>query len=513
MKKINDISQYIRINSKKDGKKTAIIFQGKKISYIELEKAVNILSISLIRIGVRPGDRIGILLSNSIEFVYILFAAARVGATIVPYNISSPTSDIKNNFLYTKIKFLIGWYKKIEKIFREKNFDKIIGKNRTIIVGSSSTEFINFDTLLKSDRNKSLLKKNNFIKNNYIIALTSGSTGNPKPIILSQKTKLLRSLYSKKLYKLNSNSTFIVSTPLYHTLAQRLVILPIILGGTSVILSGFSTKKWFELVKKHKVTFSILVSSQLENLINEGEKIFSKLKSLKKVVSSSAKLNNEIKKKLIKIKSQKFYEIYGTSEIANITNMEINKKIKKIESVGKECDFVSIKIIDSKKKEVKNGKPGEIICKTPLLYSGYLNKKRETELSFHKGYFKTGDIGYLDKNKYLYFLSRKKNIIIVGGINVYPEDIENCLKKNKMIKDCCVFGIDDKILGEKIISAIILKKKYFNEIYLKKYCLNNLADFQQPQSYFLLKDFPRNSLGKIDRYELKKRFMQKIRKF
>lgn len=504
----SDISQYIKFNSKKRGKKNAIIFQNKKISYKQLENYISNLSNFFINFGIKKDDRIAVVLSNSLEFVYIMFAAARIGATIVPYNVTLPVKIMKKSFLYTKINFLIGWHKVVEKIFKERNIERIINKRNAITVGNKSIKFKNFDEFANKKYSLIRIKKTrNLLNNDYIIALTSGSTGNPKPIILTQKTKLLRSLYTKNIYNLNSKSVVIASTPLYHTLAQRLVLLPIIMGGTSIILSGFSTKKWFSEVKKNNVTFSMLVSSQIENIVNYKKNIFSKLKSLKTIVSSSAKLHEDAKNKIKILKSPNFYEIYGTSEIAAVTNMKINGNTSKINSVGKKNSFASIKIIDNKNRFQKSGTIGEIICKTPLIFSGYLNKPNKTSLCFHKGYFKTGDMGYLDKDDYLYFSSRKKNIIIVGGINVYPEDIEKSLKKNSQVKDCCVFGVKNKILGEQIIASIIPQKKIINENKLKEYCSENLADFQQPRYYTFVKKFPTSTLGKIDRKKLIKNFL------
>ena len=147
---ITDISQYINLNSRKIGKKTAVIFQNKKISYAKLEKIISILSISLKRLGIREGDKIGVALSNCLEFVYILFAAARIGATIVPYNMSIPVETMKKNFQYTRIKYLIGWHRVIDELFKKKNIEKIIKKSKTIVVGASSKKFISFDSLINN---------------------------------------------------------------------------------------------------------------------------------------------------------------------------------------------------------------------------------------------------------------------------------------------------------------------------------------------------------------------------
>ena len=274
-------------------------------------------------------------------------------------------------------------------------------------------------------------------------------------------------------------------------------------------MSGFSNKKWFSEVKRNKVTFAMLVSSQLENLINFKNNSFKNVYSLKSIVASSSKLHENIRVKISKYKKPHFYEIYGTSEIAAVTNLKLTKNSKKIYSVGKPIKNASVKIINNKNIFLKKGNIGEIVCKTPLIFSGYLNKKKETRLSFYKNYFKTGDMGYLDKDNYLYYTSRKKNIIIVGGINVYPEDIERILKKNNQVRDCSVFGINSKILGEQIVVAIVKNKKELDERRLRKYSLKNLADYQQPHYYFPISILPVNSLGKIDKNKLINSFLEK----
>lgn len=511
MKTYQNISQFVNKQSKKNSKKIAVIFEDRKISYEKLEKIIFNLSISFYSLGIKKGDKVAIVLSNSLEFVYIMLAAAKIGAVIVPYNISLPPEVMKNNFLYTKINFLIGWHKPVLEILKKSDIGKIIKKKNTILVGAKIKGFHYFDDLLKKSENKIkiLNKQSNLINNDYIVALTSGSTGDPKPIVLSQKTKILRSIFTKNIYNLNSKSVIIASTPLYHTLAQRLVILSILLGGTLVIMSGFSNKKWFSEVKRNKVTFAMLVSSQLENLINFKNNSFKNVYSLKSIVASSSKLHENIRVKISKYKKPHFYEIYGTSEIAAVTNLKLTKNSKKIYSVGKPIKNASVKIINNKNIFLKKGNIGEIVCKTPLIFSGYLNKKKETRLSFYKNYFKTGDMGYLDKDNYLYYTSRKKNIIIVGGINVYPEDIERILKKNNQVRDCSVFGINSKILGEQIVVAIVKNKKELDERRLRKYSLKNLADYQQPHYYFPISILPVNSLGKIDKNKLINSFLEK----
>ena len=510
MQKSKNIFQQIIVNSRKYKNKTAIIFEEKKISYNSLNKTVSNLSASLFDIGVRKGDKIGLVLHNSPEFIYIILAAAKIGAAIVPLNTTLPASTIIKNFLSIKTKFIISWYTVLKKINFDNKYKKLF-KNKLISVGDKINNCKYFDDLLKEGKKNSKYADNlNLLNNDYIISLTSGSTGLPKPIIFTQKTKLLRSLSVKKLYNLNHKDTVIASTPLEHSLSQRLIFVPLIIGGTLVLLKNFTEKIWAEKVKKYKVTFSILVSSQIESIFRSKKNYFSKLKSLKTAVSTSAKLSQNFKDKINLFPRCNFYEWYGASEIGTVTNLHLNKEIKKTKSVGKACPGISIKIIDDKNNSKRKGIIGEIACKTPLVFSGYLNKKKMTKSSFYADYFKTGDLGYLDQDNYLYLAGRKKNIIVVGGINVYAEDVEEIIKKFPQIKDCCVIGVDDERLGEAIVAVIIWKKgKKRNVNKLKQYCFKNLADFQQPLAYKFIEKFPKNILGKVSRRDLKNACLKK----
>ena len=510
MKKTKNIFQLIENNNKKYENKTAIIFQNQKINYKSLNIIITNLSTSLQNIGIKKGDKIGLLLHNSLEFIYVMLAAGKIGAAIVPLSTSLPLPSIFRSFLFTKVKFLIGWHTILSKINKDKKLKKIY-KNKLISVGEKIPNCIDFNNLIcKTSKVIKKTKDINFLNNDYIISLTSGSTGHPKPIILSQKTKLLRAQAAKKLYKLNNKDIIITATPLEHSLSQRLIFLPLIMGATLILLKNFNEKIWMKEVKKNKVTFSILVPTQIEKIFNNKINYEKNLKTLRTIVSTSAKLSQDFKKKINLFNKCNFHECYGASEIAIGTNLNLKKDSKKIKSVGKSCPNVSIKILNNKNSQIKKGLTGEIAVKTNQIFSGYLNKPKKTKSSFSKNFFKTGDLGYLDKENYLYLVGRKKNMIIVSGINVYAEDVEEVIKKFKSVKDCCVIGVENEKFGEIIIAIIILKKnKKININELKKYCFENLADFQLPFAFEFINNFPRNKLGKILRETLKKKYLKK----
>ena len=226
-------------------------------------------------------------------------------------------------------------------------------------------------------------------------------------------------------------------------------------NGTLIIMKNFNENLWYSLSKKYKVSFSLLVSVHIKRIIKNKLNL-KKLKYLKNLVSVSDVLEDSIRKKILQ-NNFYFHEIYGTAEISTVANIKHNKNSKS-KSVGKILNFAKVKIINDEGKKLKDGKVGEIICNTPLMFNGYENKKKLTKQSFVKNYFKTGDIGYI-KNNFLFFLGRKNNILKVSGLNVYPEDIETVIGKLSFVKEVCVKGEYDDQTGESIVAYIIAKKE------------------------------------------------------
>lgn len=190
--------------------------------------------------------------------------------------------------------------------------------------------------------------------------------------------------------------------------------------------------------------------------------------------------------------------MYGTSETSTVTDINFKETLHKANSVGKCLNCAEIMIIDDNNWELSIGEIGEIICKSSLTCKGYYKQPKMTNEAFTDGYFHTGDLGKVDEDGYLYFCGRKKELIITGGINVYPIDIENCLKGLSGVKESAAFSYPDDRLGEVVAVAIV---RDTNSNLTKKnvqfHCLQNLADFQQPHKIFFLNKLPTNSLGKL----------------
>jgi acyl-CoA synthetase (AMP-forming)/AMP-acid ligase II len=498
MNLITSIYEEIYINKNLRTNKTAIVFENKKIDYNTLKNNVDNLSSSLISEGIKINQKIGIVMPNSIELVYCMLAASKIGLTIIPFNTNYNKDVLLKCFRDLKVDTIIAWHRFIE--YFDVELKKYKNKIRLVSYGKKLNGFLYFEYLLLK-KNSKKIRNPNLIYKDYIISLTSGSTGKPKPILFKQTTKLERAKAAIKTFELNQNDVIITSTPLDHSLGQRLLFTSLILGATCVLLKKFTTNNWLDSVRLNNVSFTILISSQIENIFKNNINQVLKLKSLKKIVSASSKFKDDFKKNKKILKQFNLYEMYGASEIGTATSINLNKEKNKYNSVGRSCSNIEIKILKDGKITKKNI-IGEIVCKTPLKFFGYYNNENLTKKTFYKNYFKTGDMGYLDENNYLYFTGRLKNIMNISGVNVFPEDIEAVIKSNNKILECCITSNEDEF-GEKIIAIIHTndtKKKILNEI--KDLCFEKLSDFQIPYYYCFTNEFPKTTIGKLDRQKL-----------
>lgn len=335
----------------------------------------------------------------------------------------------------------------------------------------------------------------------YLLSLSSGSTGDPKPVTYTDSGKLQRALSTADEFGFTQNDVMLCASPFYHSLGQRLTFMPLVLGATMVQLPRFSASAWLNAVAQHQVSVTICVSSHLfalkQSLIEEDPRA----DSIRTLVSSSASIDSDTKARLFESRKFEFFEMYGASEVATATRLASSDPVEKRQSVGKACKRVLVRVVDEERKELAFEQTGEIAIQSPLCTPGYYDRPDLDARAFDSGWFYTGDLGYIDKEGYLYFVDRCSDVINSGGSNIFPSDIEACLREHPMVVDCLVLGVKDSYLGEAAIAVVVCKKRSYEnfEHDLRRYVRGSLAPLQQPLMYFQVNELPLNGAGKIDR--------------
>ena len=480
--------------------KEAVYCDGISYTYKELGDLVSRFSNFLLEKGIQTGDHIGIPMLNSITSVALILTANNIGIGLVPVNPSMPAQAINTIFDSGDVKHLIA-----HKNFLLKKQNEIVVPGLVFCIEEQLTGTLSLIDAQGCSTDRPECEQITGDET-LVLIMTSGSTGDPKPIELTQNCKYLRAQVHFELYQLTENDVILAGTPLFHSLALRLALLPLMLGGTSVILPRFTPQLWMECVEQKKVTFTIAVSSQLAQISEMLEnKEIPNLSSLRCLVSSSAWLEPSVKEKLIEKMHCEFHEIYGTSETASPTDIDFRDCAKKTKSVGKCVPGAKIRIRREDGSEANIGEIGEITAETVQIFKGYYKKPKLTKNAFDGTYFRTGDLGYVDEDGYLYFSGRLKDIIVSGGINIYPQDIERVVLDIEGVKECAAFSIKDKALGEIIGLAVVPVQE--NAIATRDvaiYCAKHLADFQQPRKIYTMEELPKNAMGKIIKRELPK---------
>lgn len=479
----------------------ALVFDDAQITYQELIRRIILASRTLAADGVGLGSRAALLLPTCVEFPIALLALAALRATAIPLPSGLPLEVFAATLQKLGATHIITSDHTRKRLSDSTLFNTFITITTENLAkpedSDSSDNETGVATVFTPDETR----------NPFILTTTSGSTGEPKAIIFSQNTKFKRARSAAECYKLDKNDVVLASTPLYHSLGQRMVLLPLLLGGKSVLLHHFSPKKWTEIIEKESVTFTIPVASQLTAILNLDSENLSRLGSLQTLVSSSAQISSEAKLELRKRLSCEVHEIYGASEVGVVSNLGPGDFPTKVSTVGRPVNGVSVKIIDEQGNELPSNVTGEICCESHMAFEGYLDNPVATAESMIGSYFKTGDLGFIDDDGFLSFVGRKKDVIIVSGMNVYPEDIEACLRTHSLVEDCAVIGVPDKHHGEAILALVVAKDDEPSFIRtLQRHCNRNLAPFQQPHGFRRVSGLPKTATGKVQKSVLRESF-------
>ncbi|MBT3939362.1 MAG: acyl--CoA ligase, partial [Pelagibacterales bacterium] len=453
-----NLYEYILAHAKKKPNDIAIIFDKQKLSYIELLNNINNISEYISKnLKAKKGDRIAILSYNRIEFITLFYASAKLGTILVPINWRLTSVEIIHIIKNVGAKYL----------FIESDFSKVSKKliNKIINLIIIGIDFIpssknTLKYLKKSISQTTLTKCNSDFDYPMLIVYTSGTTGKPKGATLSQKAIYYNILNSINMHNFTKLDHILTVIPLFHVGGLNIQTIPALHIGAKVTLhKKFETEKIFSALEKQIYTFTVFVPTILETLLKDKNWHPNLFASLKAITTGSTIVSTDLIKKYENNKIP-IIQVYGSTETAPIAICQkITEKRTPFGNVGKVAQNNKAKIFDEKHKESNNNIIGEIGIKGKNLFSYYWEDKDKTRKAFINGWFMTGDFGKKDNNNQFYVLGRKENIIISGGENIYPAEIEQTLNKENNILEAAILGIPDIKWQEIPIAFITVKNK------------------------------------------------------
>jgi len=484
--------------------KTAVIDGTYKYSYSELNHECNRLANGLLDRHVGKGDRIGLLTKNCKEFVISYLAVTKIGAVLVPLNHRCVARELEYMLSDCDAKALIFEAEFREMVARLKN--PLPGLRTYISVGKTGLSFgEEFDEVLSSA--KSAEPGIECLEDDECTILyTSGTTGRPKGAVITHRARVWATVNVMSDGSVETEGIALEGGPLFHTGTTNISLLPHLAAGATVILiPQLDPISIAEAIQREKVTHICTVPTVLHTMLEKG--IFDRydLSSLRNVYYGASTIPlKDLENILSKLPRVSFFQGYGQTESTQLTVLKPEYTRSKFGSTGKAHMLVDLRVVDEKDEDVLPGETGEVITRGPHVMNGYLNLPEANEESFRNGWFHTTDVARIDEEGFITIVGRKKDMIISGGENIYPREIELVLNGHSKILEAAVFGIPHPKWVESVSAAVVLKKgETLTEEEVIDYCKKNLASYKKPTKVIFCESFPRNDTGKIMKEKLK----------
>ncbi len=477
---------------------TALIIGDEQISYGELGTRIGCVASSLRELGVQPGDRLALLMPNSVEYLVSYYALLRIGAVAVPLNPLLREPEVHYIMEDCQASGLI-FHQEFASIV-EALRSTLSSLHHAILVGNQGQAAThNFNDLLQTGDQESFTVDSDDQELATLI-YTSGMTGDPKGAMLSHRGLMASAQATVEGFQFRSTDCIIGALPFAHIFGKNLLVqAPLVAGASVVVMARFESALVVEAIERWKATALSGVPLMLIALSNALEAQPRDVSTLRKCMVGGTTVPMEVVRRFQGLFSNcEVVEAYGISENTGIVTLNPLGGGYREHSAGLPLGLNEVRVIDNQGQDVPQGQPGEIAIRGPQLLLAYWGMPEATAGAVRDDWLFTGDIGYLDEDGYLFLIDRKKDIIITSGYNVYPKEVENVLYDHPDVEAAAVIGQPDDARGEWVKAVIVLKEgASVTEDKMKEYCAGQLAAYKTPRLIEFVDDLPRTASGKI----------------
>lgn len=530
-----NIGRLAEDNIQRFGEYEFVYFGGKWHTNVEMNRASNRLGNALKSLGIGKGDRVGVQMLNCTQLIQSFFAIFKIGAILVPIN---PSLRIPEHaFIYQDagLSALISHVDYIGHI-TEARWEASRLKH-IILTGESIPQgAIAYDEIIKQGTDElAVVETDN--DDTAVMTYTAGTTGNPKGVMLTHYNwythvtgyydlvlldawglsvrgmiheqdggQARKAEQEGEIFGVSRHRVSLITLPLFHGYGVFALNLEFLTGGKLVMISRWDAEEAMKCIEQYKVTDFRGVPTMYIQILNHPASTKYDLSSLRTCICGAAPMPLEVARHWREKYGIDIWEGYGLSEATTVNCGNIaGRRPPKYGSIGKcyqKCN--SMKIFDENDQELPCGQTGEIVIKGPGVMKGYWNKPEETAAAIRSGWLHTGDIGHTDEDGYFYITDRKKDMIIRGGENIFPKEIENILHMNPMVLEAGVIGIPDPVYGEAVKAFVVLKTPgEATEEDILNFCREHLPAYKRPKYIQFLDTLPKSAVGKILRRELR----------
>ncbi len=488
-----DLSSILSYTAAHLPQKTFLRFEGRRFTYKDLDEMATSVAMNLKKEGLNKGESVSILSHNSPEYIAAYFGVVRAGGVVIPLNNLLNKEEI--HYILNDSKTIICLY--------DSDFIKSI---ETI---PNQIKNIKFIPLTEITKKKDSLEINHINPDDVsVILYTSGTTGHPKGAMLTNKNILSDAILAIPVLKLSRKDRFIIFLPLFHSFTFTVcVVIPIILGASITLLP--SVKPFSRVIKRvliDRITIFVGIPS-IYNILSKKKIpfIFKLLLRVRLCISGAAPLFVDTIRDFERTFGVPLLEGYGLTEaspVISVNPYEDNRR--KAGTVGLPLPGIEIKVVDDEGNELPHSTPGELIAKGPNIMKGYFNQTEETKKTIRNGWLYTGDIAIIDSEGYIKIVDRKKDMIIVDGLNIYPGEVEQVLRSYPAVEDCAMVGISYGTKKELPVMFVVKREGFdITEKEIRSFLYKSIATYKVPRKIIFIRDLPKNPTGKVLKKDLK----------
>lgn len=491
---------------------TAIIFENFKMSYGELNAASSMFANALARAGVERGQKVAMMMPNIPQFVISYFGILKLGAVVVPLNVLLKAPEVTYHLQDSDAVMLVAW----EGFLAEavEGYQQVESCNRLVVVNAPGSQqmpdvagVMRFDAMIAGASPKFEMAAT-MPDDTALILYTSGTTGRPKGAELSHFNLFFNARTSADSLGIEwrDDDVVLIALPLFHSFGLSAVLaVAVTVGASMSLMPRFEPLKAFEIMQRDSVTTFSGVPTMYIYLLNHPERGKYDLSSLRVCNSGGSAMPVEVLQGWERAFGIKILEGYGLSETSPVASFNVLFKPTKPGTVGIPIWGVEMRVVDEQDQEVPVGQVGEIVIRGHNVMKGYYKRPEATAEVIRNGWFHSGDMGVMDEDGYFSIVDRKKDMVIRGGFNIYPRELEEVLYTHPAVAEAAVIGIPDPLMGEEVKAIIYLKPgAHTTEDEIRDFCKERLAAYKYPRTVqFTNEPLPKNATGKILKRELR----------
>lgn len=491
--------------------KPAIVFGERSQTWQELDRRVDRIANALHACGLTHGDFVAILLSNCPEFVELYFGIARAGLVALPLNYRLTPAELAQILAHARPPLLVVGAEFVE---AARELEMLLpGLQQRWNVGGGTLAGAKRYEQAVQDAAAKQLNSPAGEGDSFAVFFTSGTTGLPKGAMVSHRNLEANAFNQFVADGSRGDDINLVSTPLYHMGAVFMGVTYMMLGCTQVILEHFEPAAWLAAVRRHRATVALLVPTMINAVVNHADLAASPLSSLRLVFYGGGPIPRAVLQRALDRLRCGFTQGYGLTETLEATFLVAADHVpdgsaqqqKRLASAGREAVGAEVRVVAADGCDVATGEVGEVLVRSRSVISGYWGMPDETAKAIRDGWFHTGDLGYLDNERYLFLVDRVKDMVISGGVNIYTKEVESVLYDHPAILEAAVVGLPDDEWGEVVTAAVVLRPGMSASTgELIEHCRRSLASYKKPRTVAFLDELPKNPSGKILKRELRR---------